>query len=72
VTAPTPDLVAEALRDLARLRDPDGDPELEAVKAAIFLEDVFGITLTDAEIDPEALGSPAGLRSVVGRHGVTG
>jgi hypothetical protein len=72
VTHLAPDLVDDALRDFARLRDPAGDPELEAVKAAIFLEDVFGITLTDADIDPDVLGSAAGLRSIVSRHGVTG
>jgi len=60
-----PDLVDAALEDYARLRDPAGDPELEAVKAAIFLEDVFGVTLTDAQIAPDVIGSDAGMRSLV-------
>jgi hypothetical protein len=60
-----PDFVDAALEDYAGLRDPAGDPELEAVKAAIFLEDVFGVTLEDAQIAPDVIGSPAGMRSVV-------
>ncbi len=65
-----PDFVDAALEDYAGLRDPAGDPELEAVKAAIFLEDVFGVTLTDAQIAPDVIGSPAGMRSLVtDRHG---
>ena len=65
-----PEFVDAALEDYARLRDPAGDPELEAVKAAIFLEDVFGVTLTDAQIAPDVIGSPDGMRSVVPtRHG---
>ena len=64
-----PDFVDAALADYARLRDPAGDPELEAVKAAIFLEDVFGVTLTDAQIAPDVIGSDAGMRSLVTPHG---
>ena len=60
-----PVLADAALEDYARLRDPAGDPELEAVKAAIFLEDVFGVTLTDAQIAPDVIGSDAGMRSLV-------
>ena len=37
--------VDRALAEYARLRDPDGDRHLEAVKAAIFLEDVFHVVL---------------------------
>lgn len=65
-----PEFVDAALEEYALLRDPAGDPELEAVKAAIFLEDVFGVTLTDVQIAPEVIGSADGMRSVVtGRHG---
>ena len=64
----TPAQADEALREYQALRDPAGDPDLEAVKAAVFLEDVFGITLTEAEIDPGLLGTEAGMREVLGRR----
>lgn len=61
----TPDLADEILRDYEALRDPDADPELEAVKAAIFLEDAFGITLSEPEIRRGVLGTTAGMRALV-------
>jgi hypothetical protein len=56
--SPDPDLVAQVLRDAEGLRDPDADPELEAVRTAILLEDSLGIVLTDDDIDPGVLGDP--------------
>jgi hypothetical protein len=56
------------LREYQAMRDPAGDPALEAVKAAVFLEDVFGITLSETEIDPELLGTEAGMRAVLRRR----
>ena len=41
------------------MRNPDTDPELEAVRAAILVEDVFGVVLSDAEIDPAVLADPS-------------
>lgn len=58
----------QILQEYAVLRDPAGDPEHEAVKAAIFIEDVFGITLLDTEIDPDLLGTAEGMRSLITRH----
>jgi hypothetical protein len=46
------DMVEQILRDYHRLCRPGTDPGLEAVRTAILLEDVFGIALSDAEIDP--------------------
>lgn len=63
------DAVDRAIAEYARLRDPDGDPELEAVKAAIFLEDAFDIVLSDTEIDLDMLGTPEGMRSLLARVG---
>jgi serine acetyltransferase len=60
-----PDAVDRAVAEYAALRDPAGDPELEAVKAAIFLEDAFDVVLSDAEIDLEVIGTPEGMRRVV-------
>lgn len=66
----TPEAVDRVLQDHAVLRDPFGDPELEAVQVAILLEDVLGITLADDEIDPGSLGSPDAIKTLLARHGV--
>jgi hypothetical protein len=57
-------LVAEA----AALLDPKGDPELEAIKVAILLEDALEVTLTDEEIALDTLTDPAAVAAVVARH----
>jgi hypothetical protein len=59
--SPDPDLVAQVLRDAEALREPDADPDLEAVRTAILLEDSLGIVLTDEDIDPRVLGDPAAV-----------
>jgi len=69
--AAEPDHVERALEEYARLRDPRGDRQLEAVKAAIFLEDVFHVVLRDEDIDPDLLGTAEGMRSVLARAGQT-
>jgi hypothetical protein len=61
--------VERALTEYARLRDPAGDRHLEAVKAAIFLEDVFDVVLREDEIDPDQLGTAEGMRAVIARAG---
>lgn len=53
------------LQEFAALRDPAAEPEQEAVKAALFLEDVFGVTLSDAQIDPEVLHDPEAMLALV-------
>ena len=61
------DIIEQVLQDYEALRRPDSDPELEAVRAAIMLEDVFGIALSEAEIDPVALGGSAAVAALVAR-----
>jgi serine O-acetyltransferase len=61
--------VDRALAEYARLRDPDGDRHLEAVKAAIFLEDVFHVVLREEQIDPDLLGTAEGMRAVLAQAG---
>jgi hypothetical protein len=61
------DIVDQVLRDYDAVRRPDTDPELEAVRTAIMLEDVFGIVLSDAEIDPAVLADPAAMAALVAR-----
>ncbi len=63
------DRIDEVLDEFFALWTPSADPVLDAVKAAIFVEDAFGITLPDAEIDQAHLGSRAAARRTVTRHG---
>lgn len=55
------------LEDYMVSHDRSGDPELDAVAAALFLEETFGITLSDADIDPSVLGTQVSMRSLVAR-----
>ena len=61
------DRLEQVLQDFESLRDPRADPELEAVKAAILLEDVFGIHLSDADIDPALLTHTATIKDLLTR-----
>jgi hypothetical protein len=61
------DMVEQILRDYAALPRCDADPELEAVHAAILIEDVFGVTLSDAEITPALLAGPSAVAALVAR-----
>jgi len=62
------DTVEQVLRDYNALRRPGTDPELEAVRAAVLLEDVFGVTLSDAEIDPAVVADPSAVAALVARR----
>jgi hypothetical protein len=62
-----PETVEQILRDYAALRRPDTDPELEAVRAAILIEDVFQVALSDGEIDPAVLADPSAMAVLVAR-----
>ncbi|HET9654083.1 MAG TPA: hypothetical protein VFP72_01930 [Kineosporiaceae bacterium] len=44
------------------------DPELEAVKIAVFLEDVFGVTLSESELDPRTLTGRDAVLGLLRRH----
>ncbi len=56
---------SRVLDEFTRMRAADPDPTLEAVRTALVVEDVFGIALTDGDIDPAVLGDVAKLRSLV-------
>lgn len=60
-------IVEQVLKDYGALRHPDVDPELEAVCAAILLEDTFDINLSDAEIDPAVLADASAVAALVAR-----
>lgn len=66
-TAMTPDIVDQVLRDYDALRRPDTDPELAAIRIAIFLEDTFEVTLSDADIDLAVLADASALAALVAR-----
>jgi hypothetical protein len=61
------DLVEQILRDYDALYRPDIDPELEAVRAAILIEDAFGVVLSDSEIDPAVLADARAVAALVNR-----
>lgn len=61
------DWVDQVLADFDASRLSTGDPMLDAVQAAILLEDVFGVTLADSDITPESLGSTAAIRETLRR-----
>jgi hypothetical protein len=52
-------LVEQIVAEWAETRVSDGDAESESVRLAVLLEDVFDVTLTDAEIDVRLLADPA-------------
>jgi hypothetical protein len=62
------DIVGQVLADYEETREPDADPQLEAIKVAVLLEDVFGIVLSDSEIDPGVLAEPTALQRLVAQH----
>jgi hypothetical protein len=61
------DTVEQVLRDYRALCRPGTDPGLEAVRTAILLEDVFGIALSDAEIDPAVFTDGPAVAALVAR-----
>ncbi|MBI3212924.1 MAG: hypothetical protein HYZ38_03820 [Mycobacterium sp.] len=58
----------EVLADFAALTDPRAETALEAVKAALMLEDVFGIRLSDSDIDPTVLSDPVAVSGLLDRE----
>lgn len=63
-----PGPVEQVLAELERWHEPDADPELEAVRLAILLEDTLGITLDDADLDTLRLGGRASVAALVARR----
>ncbi len=66
------DLVGQVLEDFRALRRSQdaADPELDAIQAAIVLEDLFDVALSDDEIDPAVLADASAMAAVVHRlHG---
>lgn len=59
--------IEQVLQDYEALRRPETDPELEAVRLTILLEDVFGIVLPDTAIDPALLVDASAVAALVVR-----
>lgn len=51
------------LGERALLRVVHEDPELQVIHSAIFIEDAFGVTLTDEQLESGFLDDPAALRA---------
>ena len=49
--------VQERIAELSRIRKEAGSDEAALAEAALFIEDVFGLVLTDQEICAEQIGS---------------
>jgi hypothetical protein len=63
------DRVERVLHEWQGLREVGGDPELEAVRLAILLEDVFGARLLNDEIDLTVLSDGDAVRDLLSRRG---
>lgn len=62
-----PEAVEQILLEYAASRRADSDPELEAVRVAILVEDVFDLVLSDAEIDPAVLADASAVAALAAR-----
>lgn len=59
--------IEQALSEWRAMHDPDTEPELEAVRLAILLEDILGVSLTDDDIDLAVLSDPDAVEKLGGR-----
>ncbi|GAA1026507.1 hypothetical protein GCM10009557_04490 [Virgisporangium ochraceum] len=59
--------IEQALVAWRAMRDPDTEPELEAVRLAILFEDILGVPLSDDDIDLAVLSDPDAVEKLGGR-----
>ena len=52
-----PKYIKERIKEFSRVRENAGNDETALAEAALFIEDVFGITITDKEICEKNLGT---------------
>lgn len=62
------DHVEQVLAEFAALEGGGVEPELEAVKAALMLEDVFDIRLSDDEIAAIPISDPMWIKMLLDRR----
>ncbi|MGB3955485.1 MAG: hypothetical protein WBL05_09445 [Brooklawnia sp.] len=63
-----PDHIDQVLDEFYALPRNSEDAVLDAVATAIFVEDAFGVTLSDAEIDPAHLADRTAVRATLRQH----
>lgn len=64
-----PERVSQSIEEYAQLRSSDAlDPQLDAVRAAIMLEEVADVVLGEHEIDPESLRDAATMTDLIRAH----
>ena len=58
------EIITLHIKELREMQQTRGKPERSILETAMFLEDVFGIYLEDAELDEAHLGSEANLEAL--------
>lgn len=58
-------LLDRLLAECEHLRPESADPDLQAVRLALLIEDVLGVTLTDEQISRDFLLGPKALKSLL-------
>jgi hypothetical protein len=61
--------IEQALDEWRALRDPETEPELEAVRLAVLFEDILGVPLSDDDIDLAVLSDPDAVENLLARGG---
>jgi len=59
--------VDRILRECRFLQRPVDDPEMSALRVAIFLEEALDLILTDEQFDIDPLADPGAVRALVAR-----
>lgn len=57
--------VKQRIAELAAIRPDPGDDEVALVEAALFVEEVFGLRLTDEDMTAERLGTRNAMEQLV-------
>lgn len=66
--AMTPGKIAELVREYADCASPSGDAGLRVLDAAIFVEECFGLVLSDGDLTAGNLGGPEAMAGFVARR----
>ena len=61
----TDGLIDQFLSECEDLGLRDADPQLDAIRMAILVEDVFGLVLPDGQISPTVVGDRTALRALL-------
>jgi len=61
----TPEQIKARFEEIARTRPEPGDDPVAQVEAALVLEEVFGITVSDDDMNAETLGTRQAMEQLV-------